>query len=111
MTAHSALKDRQIEELAIMAVVEDPVVTEEDPVVVAVAVAVEEPVVDEVAKADAGAIAQQTAPRTPNSMQAQKLTAGLVVLMSPKSMIVIPVATNCRDTKIQQLALIQKEAP
>jgi hypothetical protein len=75
-----------------VAVEEDLVVTEEDLVVVAVAV--EEPVVDEVAKADAGAMAQQTAPRTPNSMQAQKLTAGLVVLMSPKSMIVIPVATS-----------------
>jgi hypothetical protein len=44
-------------------------------------------------------------------MQAQKLTAGLAVLMSPKSMMVIPVATNYRDTKIQQLVLIQKEVP
>jgi hypothetical protein len=97
--------------VAVTAAVEEAVavVTEEDPVVVAVAV--EELVVDEVAKADAGAMAQQTAPRTPNSMQGQKLTAGLVVLMSPKSMIVIPIATNYRDTKIQQPALIQKEAP
>jgi hypothetical protein len=68
----------------------------------------EGPVVEEVAKADAEAMVQQITPRTPNSMQAQKLTAGLVVLMSPKSMIVIPVATNYRDTKIQQPALIQK---
>ena len=91
-------------------------VDESDPVVGTVAVEEDPveakgPVVDEVAKADAEAMVQQTAPRTPNSMQAQKLTAGLVVLMSPKSMIVIPVATNYRDTKIQQPALIQKEAP
>jgi hypothetical protein len=89
-------------------VVTDPAVAQ-DPAVVAVAVAVEELVVDGVAKADAGAMAQQTVPRTPNYMQAQKLTAGLVV--SPKSMIVIPVATNYRDTKLQQPALIQKEEP
>jgi hypothetical protein len=69
----------------------------------------EGPVVVEVEKADAEAMVQQTAPRTPNSMQAQTLIAGLVVLMSPKSMIVIPVATNYRDTKIQQPVLIQKE--
>jgi hypothetical protein len=49
-------------------------------------------------------MAQQTAPRTPNSIQAQKPTAGLVALISPKSMVVIPVATNYRDTKIQQPA-------
>jgi hypothetical protein len=85
-----------------VAVKEDPLVAvvtavAEEPVV---AVAVEELVVDEVAKADAGAMAQQTAPRTPNSIQAQAITAGLVVLMSSKSMIVIiPVATNYRDTK------------
>jgi hypothetical protein len=82
---------------------------EENPVVVTVAV--EEPVVEAEAPADAGAMAQQTTPRIPNFIQAQKLTAGLVVLMSPKSMIVIPVATNYRDTKIQQPAMIQKGAP
>jgi hypothetical protein len=81
-----------------VAVVEDPAV-------------VEEPVFEAEAPADAGATAQQTAPRIQNSIQAQKLTAGLVVLMSPKSMIVIPVATNYRDTKIQQPALILKGAP
>jgi hypothetical protein len=80
---------------------------------VVVAVVVEEPVVEVEAKApaDAGAMAQQTAPRIPDSIQAQTLTAGLVVLMSPKSMIAIPVATNYKDTKIQQPELIQKEAP
>jgi hypothetical protein len=82
-----------------------PVVDEVDPV------EAEDPVVDEVERADAEEMVQQTAPRTPNSVQAQKLTAGLVVLMSPKSMIVIPVATNYRDTKIQQPAPIQKEEP
>jgi hypothetical protein len=103
--------------VAVTAAVEDqvvakePAVAEEDPVVVAVAV--KDPVVAKEAKspADVGAMAQQTAPRIPNSIQAQKLTAGLVVLMSPKSMIVIPVAINYRDTKIQQPALIQREAP
>jgi hypothetical protein len=85
------------------------VVDEEEPGVVVVAVEV--PVVDKElgAKADAEATVQETAPRTQNSIQAQTITAGLVVLMSPKSMIVIPVAINCRDTKTQQPALIQKE--
>jgi hypothetical protein len=77
----------------VVAVLES-VAVEEDPV------AAEGPVLDKVARADTGAMAQQTAPRAANSMQAQKLTAGLVVLMSPKSMIVIPVATNYRYTKI-----------
>jgi carbohydrate-binding DOMON domain-containing protein len=82
---------------------------------VAAAVAVEEPVVAEEAEAavtaDAGAMVQQTAPRIPNTVQAQKPTAGLVVLMSPKSMIAIPIATNYKDIKIQQPELIQREAP
>jgi hypothetical protein len=76
-------------------------------------VVVKDPVVDEEAKApaEAGAMARQTAPRTPNSIQAPELTAVLVALMSPKSMTVTPVAKDYRDTKIHQPALIQKEAP
>jgi hypothetical protein len=85
------------------------VAADEDPAVVEVAV--EEPVVEAEAPVDAGAMAQQTAPRIPNYIQAQKPTAGLVVLTSPKAMVVIPVATNYRDTKIQQPALILKGAP
>jgi hypothetical protein len=95
--------------VAITAVVKDPAATAEDQVVVAVPVEV--PVVEAKAPVDAEAMGQQSAPRTSNSMQAQILTAGLAVLMSPESMIVIPVAINYRDTKIQQPALIQKEAP
>jgi hypothetical protein len=53
-------------------------------------------VVEEVAKADAEVMVQQTAPRTPNSIQAQKHPAGLVVLMSTKSIIVIPRYSNRR---------------
>jgi hypothetical protein len=85
------------------------VVDEEEPGVVVVAVEV--PLVDEElgAKADAEATDQETAPRTQNSIQGQTITAGHVVLMYPKYMIVIPVAINCRDTKTQQPALIQKE--
>jgi hypothetical protein len=91
--------------------IEDPVVVEE-PMVVAVAakepVVVEEPVVAEEVEAavDAEAMAQQIVPRIPNTIQAQRPTAGLVVLMCPKSMIAIPVATNYRGTKIQQPDLI-----
>jgi hypothetical protein len=99
--------------VAVTAVGEEDQVPVVDPVEAEDPVAAEVPVVveDLVAKADAEAMVQQTAPRTPNSIQAQTLTTGLVVLMSPKSMIVIPVATNYRDTKIQQPALIQKEEP
>jgi hypothetical protein len=61
--------------------------------------------------ADAGAIAQQTAPRIPNTIQAQRPTAGLVVMTASKSMIAIPVATNYKDTKTQQPQLIQRQAP
>jgi hypothetical protein len=88
-----------VEDSVQVVAVEEAVVVEEDPVVEA-----EVP-------ADAGVMAQQTAPRIQNSIQAQTLTAGLVVLMSPKSMIGIHVATNYRDTKIQEPELIQKEAP
>jgi hypothetical protein len=103
--------------VTVTVVVAVTVAVKEDPVVVAVAV--EDPVTAEVlvvdeelgAKADAKAMVQQTAPRTQNSIQVQTITAGLVVSMSPKSMIVIPVATNYRDTKIQQPTLIQKEGP
>jgi hypothetical protein len=63
------------------------------------------------ATADAEAMAQQTAPRIQNTIPAQRPTACPVGLMYPKSMIVIPVATNYRDTKIQQPELIQREAP
>jgi hypothetical protein len=63
------------------------------------------------ATSDAGAMAQQTALRIPNSMPAQRPTAGLVVMTAPKSMIARPVTTNYRDTKTQQPQLIQREAP
>ena len=92
----------------------DPVVgavaVEEDPVGVEVPVEVP-PVVDEElgVKADAEAMVHEIAPRTQNSIQGQTITAGHVVLMYPKYTIVIPVAINCRDTKTQQPALIQKE--
>jgi hypothetical protein len=89
-------------------VVEHQVGVEEDQVVAKDPVEAEGPLVDEVEKADAEAMVQQTAPRTPKSMQAQTHTAGLVSLMFPNSMIVIPVVTNYMDTKIQQPALIQK---
>jgi hypothetical protein len=133
MTAHSAQKDQQIEELqaqlrtqrlssthkvvvvTVTVVVAVTVVVEEDPGVVEVGdedpTAAVVPGVDEEleAKADAEATVHETAPRTQNYIQVQTITAGHVVLMSPKSMIVIPVAINCRDTKIQQPALKQKE--
>jgi hypothetical protein len=88
------------------------VAVEEDPV--GVEITVEVLLVDEElgAKADAEdaeATDQKTAPRTQNSIQGQTFTAGCLVLMYPKYMIVITVAINCRDTKTQQPALIQKE--
>jgi hypothetical protein len=91
--------------------VADTAVGEEDQALVVDPVEAEDPVVDEVERADVEAMVQQTAPSTPNYMQAQKLTDGPVVLMSPKSMVVIPVATKYRDTEIQQPAQIQKEEP
>jgi hypothetical protein len=106
--------------VAVTVVVAVTMVDESDPVVVAVAVEegpvgvevlVEVPLVDEElgAKADAEATVHEIAPRTQNSIQGQTITAGHVVLMYPKYMIAIPVAINCRDTKTQQPALIQKE--
>jgi hypothetical protein len=83
--------------------VEDPVVAE-DPVN-------KDPEAEVEATSDAGAMAQQTALRIPNSMPAQRPTAGLVVMTAPKSMIARPVTTNYRDTKTQQPQLIQREAP
>jgi hypothetical protein len=70
------------------------------------AVAVEEPVVAEATTADAEAMDRPIAPRIASSMPNLTPTAGPVVLMFPKSMIVIPVTTNHKDTKIQQPELI-----
>jgi hypothetical protein len=92
-----------------MVVVTVTVVDEEEPGVVVVAVEV--PVADKElgTKADAEAKVQETAPRTQNYIQGQTIAAGHEVLMYPNYMIVIPVASNYRDTKIQQPALVQKE--
>jgi hypothetical protein len=82
-----------------------------DPGVAKDPVVAEEPVVAEATTADAEAMDRPIAPGIANSMPNPTSTAGHVVLMSPKSMIAIPVATNYKDTKIQQPELIQREAP
>jgi hypothetical protein len=71
----------------------------------------EDPVAELETTADAGVMAQQTAPRIANSLPTQIPTAGLVVMTAPKSIVAIPVNTNYRDTKIHQPQLIQREAP
>jgi hypothetical protein len=77
--------------VAVMAAVKEAVAVEEDRVVAEEAEAL----------ADAGAMAQQTAPQIANSMPNPTPTAGPVGLMSPKSMIAKPVTTKHKDTKIQ----------